>query len=153
LFLSELFAIAAACQIASAFKGGDCILAMTSVNHHTPHITLSGNGRVMNRFDELADLVTIEDEGSLAAAALAALEERAGARLLEQLWLRRCNGCYPNIANQLAEFGHMEASKWEKTPASLARASNDFGSAPCLDGLLPHCSQAGTHEGGRRARF
>ena len=68
----------------------------------------------MDRFDELAVLVTIVDEGSLAAAALAALEERAGARLLEQLWLPRCEGCYPNFANQRAEFGHMEASQWGK---------------------------------------
>ena len=44
----------------------------------------------MDPFDELAVLVPIVDEGSLAAVALAALEERAGARLLEQLWLRRC---------------------------------------------------------------
>lgn len=53
--------------------------------------------RIMDRLDELAVLVTIIDEGSLAAAArrlrrsspsitrvLAALEERAGARLLER---------------------------------------------------------------------
>jgi hypothetical protein len=106
----------------------------------------------MDRFDELAVLVTIVDEGSLAAPVLAALEERAGARLLEQLWSRRCDGCYPNLANQLAEFRHMEASKCEKASANPARASNDFGSAPCLDGLLPHCSQAGTHEGARCAR-
>jgi|SRR5882724_4284423 len=107
----------------------------------------------MDRLDELAVLVTIVDVGSLAAAALAALEERAGARLLEQLWLRRCDGCYPNIAQQLAEFRYMEAPKWEKASASPARASNDFGSAPCLDSLLPHCSQVGTHEVGRCARF
>ena len=83
----------------------------------------------MDRFDELAVLVTIVDEGRPAAAVLAALEERAGARLLEQLWLRRCDGCYPNFANQLAEFRHMEASKWGKASASPARASNDFRSA------------------------
>jgi DNA-binding transcriptional LysR family regulator len=52
----------------------------------------------MDRLDELAVLVTIVDEGSLAAAArrlrrsspsitrvLAVLEERAGARLLERI--------------------------------------------------------------------
>jgi len=53
----------------------------------------------MDRVDEFAVLVTIVDDGSLAAAALATLEERARVRRLEQLWLRRCDGCYPNFAN------------------------------------------------------
>src|SRR5882724_7720298 len=99
----------------------------------------------MDRLDELAVLVTIVDVGSLAAAALAALEERAGARLLEQLWLRRCDGCYPNIAQQLAEFRYMEAPKWEKASASPARASNDIVSQKCLYTLAHRCSQVRTN--------
>jgi DNA-binding transcriptional LysR family regulator len=76
----------------------------------------------MDRLDELAVLVTIVDEGSLAAAArrlrrsspsitrvLAVLEERAGARLLERttrhlapprrgsLWPRAHASCWPII--------------------------------------------------------
>jgi DNA-binding transcriptional LysR family regulator len=60
-------------------------------------VSIPKSGMIMDRLDELAVLVTIVDEGSLAAAArrlrrsppaitriLAALEQRAGARLMER---------------------------------------------------------------------
>ena len=75
----------------------------------------------MDRFDELAVLVTIVDEGSLAAAALAALEERAGARLLEQLWLRRCDGCYPTSPTSLQNSGTWKRPNGKSVCESGAR--------------------------------
>ena len=82
---------------ASVQEGASLFLLFCHEITTIPHITLSESERIMDRLDELAVLVTIIDEGSLAAAArrlrrsspsitrvLAALEERAGARLLER---------------------------------------------------------------------
>src|ERR1700729_1137771 len=118
----------------------ECILFLCSIGLITtiPHLTIPKNGMIMDRLDELTVLVTIVDEGSLAAAArrlrrsppaitrvLAALERRAGARLLE----RTTRHLAPT------ETGRTLAARARTLLADYAGALSDLDSAP-IRGLI-----------------
>ena len=95
----------------------------------------------MDRVDEIAVLVTIVDEGSLAAAALAALEERAGARLLEQLWLRRCDGCYPTSPTSIERMW-VQRSELSVRILPLSTPRNGSMVSQCSGEIMPTLSWA-----------
>ena len=114
------------------------ILVSHELNRHNPHLTIPEFGMIMDRLDELTVLVTIVDEGSLAAAArrlrrsppaitrvLAALEQRAGARLLE----RTTRHLAPT------ETGRALAARARTLLADYASALSDLDSAP-IRGLI-----------------
>src|SRR3984957_17062229 len=103
-----------------------------------PQGSIPKSGMIMDRLDELAVLVTIVDEGSLASAArrlrrsppaitrvLAALEQRAGARLLE----RTTRHLAPT------EAGRALAARARALLADYSGALSDLASAP-ISGLI-----------------